>query len=125
MTTLDSYAAFLTARWGEIEQVAIVAATATAPLWDTIGTRTVPVQAAAHMAIHDPTAVLADIAAKRAILYIASGWEMASDRNSGLTDIASVVERSQAIAGETVLRHLAEPFRDHPDHPENRGSEDE
>lgn len=89
MTTLEAYAQFLTARWDEMEAGA----------------------GDAHLTGDDdaPRSVLADLAAKRAILDECADWDV------DLDDVGR-------LAAFT-LRHLAEPFRDHPDHPANQERE--
>ena len=110
--TLDAYARFLTARWDEIERYRddlhdVSACRRTWDGWEYEGDCT----------CGKPAHVLADLAAKRAILDLARGWETSAARHCGPTDIAWVGGRAQAITGETVVRKLAAPFRDHPDHP--------
>lgn len=93
MTTLDAYARFLTARWDEME-----ARAECDPHCST----------SYHQAACDCSAkmTLADLAAKRAILA-------AADDDNPMLDHLSLVTL------EWVVTHLADPFRDHPDHPAN------
>lgn len=133
MTTLATYAAFLTARWDETEKVAEMA---TPGPWERFGgvkragpmelhgVRSVPVEAggnfdsevsasiddvdAAHIALHDPRATLDDLAAKRAILAL------------HLPSVESEPGDTECKWDIDTLRLLAEPFRSHPDHPANQ-----
>ena len=148
MSTLDAYTRFLTARWDEQEQVARAAATTPArgrwpeeyhPHWYMVNiedydgglhiarceTReeaqeslrgdlgeefsyAVENDQTRHVTIHDPAYVLADLAAKRAVLRGASAARVCA------------ADSSATGAYMTVARLLADPFRDHPDHPANQ-----
>ena len=137
MTTLAAYAAFLTARWDELEQAARDAEHFDGPrtlTWERAGRRRLTFDngrgesyeavrcgdwdrilvardegaIASHVAMHDPAHILADLAAKRAIL-------------------GHVMMQPPFLAhGETEARApwfivtLAEPFCGHPDHPANQ-----
>lgn len=71
---------------------------------------------AAHILRHDPTQVLADIAAKRQILELAAdatGLDMQVDgeRRVGPRDMIT-----EPYVGDLILDQLAAPYRDHPDY---------
>lgn len=97
MTTLDAYATFLTARWDEVED-----AHGHYPVqpsdWGDFDT---PTGGCVPCDVRPPAEcyVLADLAAKRAIL----------EEMGDMDDPPS-----------WVLNLLADPFRDHPDHPANQ-----
>lgn len=60
---------------------------------------------AAHIAHHDPARVLAEVAAKRAILAAASDY---------MPELDSGDNGEWAL--DLVVRHLASPYADHPDY---------
>lgn len=106
MTALDAYATFLTARWDEAERVARELLTDQPGDY---GPDCLYYNADDITLCVGARPVLADLAAKRAILAEARNYspELSSGDNG-------------EWAFEVVLTHLADPFRDHPDHPANQ-----
>lgn len=128
MSTLDEYAAFLTARWDEIEAVAAAAGHGCGYLHEHNG-GWVEVQLPSehnvrpgyemrHIRLHAPKAVLTDLAAKRAVLVSAlSCAKVAEEKPDDLA--MGLVSGGMARGMFEAVKHLAAPFRDHPDHPES------
>lgn len=127
MTTLDAYAAFLAARWDELEAVAREAAEAHDEADE------VYVSDGVRVGVEFPPAyVLADLAAKRAVLAqcgsLLRDWEVISAPDYDHTFPGVLpheprrrnLTRQDAAFAQRILDHLAEPFRDHPDHPANQ-----
>ena len=104
MTTLDAYATFLTARWDEVEAEEWHAADCERNTYS-----------AGPCDCGVPALATADLASKRAILGKAhEALRFAARPSAG---------RSSRVCAATfivVLEDLAEPFRTHPEHPENR-----
>jgi hypothetical protein len=106
---------FLEARWSEREAVAKAAASR--PLgeqWGGVvdGTRLTAVSA--HIALHDPASVLADIASKRKLLELAGE---ADEIEAALHDeTAHHPKPGEVSVGDQIRRVLAAPFADHPEY---------
>ena len=118
MTDLDAYAAFLAARWDEIEQDLILRDT------DAVGHALDCVYAGGWegTAACDCGAIeraSADLAAKRAILDDAvQSARWSTDPDCPPESVAFYAARAGHLGD--ALHHLADPFRDHPDHPARR-----
>lgn len=130
--TADSLAAFLLARWAEIE--ALTQTWASTSNWEAEGSDVVGLNAtiaedvnfgyAPHIARHDPAYVLADIESKRRIveLYKEERSRVLAYRSPRWKDAMN--EQDKAEWHKQEARHrvaedfalaLAQPFADHPD----------
>jgi hypothetical protein len=111
---------FLRARYQEIRQQAVAATTYASATWTTPFSATLDTgddtinlgdrEVAAHVILHDPEHVMADIDSKLAVL----------DHYGRLVHYAEVEQREPYIlaegAGFVVLKLLAAPYREHPDY---------
>jgi hypothetical protein len=73
----------------------------------------------AHIALHDPAYVLADIAANRAILKLHKRFQVETERPG--CDLCSYRDLDEQLIGDwpcQTLHLLALPFADHPDYDE-------
>lgn len=112
--TLDAYARFLTARWDEIEQTA-----------NHVSVSAIDETSGVLREIRYPVAreILADLAAKRAILDDAMRDHRSladqQARPQGSLNMLYLLEVRNDV-NRVTLEHLAAPFCDHPDHPANQ-----
>ena len=130
---------FLAARWGEEQQLAEAAAKDASPRYDVDGTHwrssdgeyisceeaTLAVGPygfigdafASHVVAHDPARVLADIAAKRAIVedYQIVMANNAIERANDGDELKIAARELVAKSLRMVLIRLAAPYADHPD----------
>ena len=101
--------AFLAARYDEAE----AAARAAEPWWPSTFTQPFATEPrAVHIARHDPARVLADIAAKRAIIQ---AWILRDQQGSGTGEGAATIA-SHAVGVLVALKHLAAVHAEHPDY---------
>jgi Family of unknown function (DUF6221) len=73
----------------------------------------------AHIALHDPAAVLADIAGKRKIVDMAEaqhGYHLPEGVHDGRDDDERKCDEAMQVMMAEVLHHLAEEFAAHPDY---------
>ena len=75
-----------------------------------------------HIAFHDPTQVLADVAAKRALIEYAYVAESTLDMEFGCAHTAEQIRRGECHAGQSdqmeIFRILASAYRGHYDYQE-------